>query len=66
MYESILSELTKFYPIVSLLSSEDSNIVHKYLLSEEYVKYGKSGIPNSEWYQTVHTFLLLVLESEGV
>jgi hypothetical protein len=59
----IQEELLNNYPGVSCLPTYSFDIVMKYLEHGEYSRPDDLSI--TEWYEKVHTFLLLVLESEG-
>ena len=62
---SILDSLNLQSPAVSQLTSTDYTLVNSYLQDSEYnIKF--SYLSNQEWYELVHTFLLLVCEAEGI
>ena len=51
-------------PGIIYLTALDAFLVSSYLLNSEY-SFTYKYLTNSEWYDTVHTFFLLVLEAEG-
>jgi len=51
-------------PGISMLNSTDWALVDTYLGINEYAEAKYLSI--QEWYETVHTFLLLICEAEGI
>lgn len=62
---SILNSLNLQCPAVSQLNSTDYTLVVSYLQYKEYSTMF-NYLSNQEWYEAVHTFLLLVCEAEGI
>ena len=62
---SILDSLNLQSPGVSQLNNTDWHLVNKYLQNNEYSTEFQY-LSNQEWYELVHTFLLLVCEAEGI
>ena len=62
---SILDSLNLQSPAVSLLNPTDWHLANSYLQDNEY-KIDFKYLSHIEWYETVHTFLLLICEAEGI
>ena len=62
---SILDSLMTQFPGISHLNQTDYLLADSYIQGYEYNQNFKY-LSNQEWYETVHTFLLLVCEAEGI